>query len=126
MVTPARSRNLALFFLLGAALVGGVLGFSADRLVTRERVCRWGDQAGMRRLFGDELGLNADQRAIVDSLLDDKHRQIAAVVRPVKPQLDSISDRTADQINRLLTPAQRPVFDVMRRTAKANEDKYNK
>jgi hypothetical protein len=32
-----RSRSLALMFLLGALLVGGALGFTADRVLTGDR-----------------------------------------------------------------------------------------
>ena len=117
MSAQTRSRQTALAFLLGAALVGGVLGFSADRIVSRDRFCRWGDQVGMRRLFGDELGLTPAQRAAVDSILDEKHRAIAEVVKPVKPQLDSITDRSMDHISQLLTPTERATFEEMRRNS---------
>jgi len=113
----ARSRQTALAFLLGAALVGGVLGFSADRIVSRDRFCRWGDQVGMRRLFGDELGLTPAQRVAIDSILDEKHREVAVVVKPVKPQIDSIGDRAMDRIATLLSPTQRATFEEMRRTS---------
>jgi hypothetical protein len=117
MNPQSRSRQTALAFLLGAALVGGVLGFSADRIVSRDRFCRWGDQVGMRRLFGDELNLDPAQRVAVDSILDEKHRDIAVVVQPVKPRIDSIGDRAMDHISALLTPTQRATFEEMRRTS---------
>jgi hypothetical protein len=117
MNPQSRSRQTALAFLLGAALVGGVLGFSADRLVSRDRFCRWGDQVGMRRIFGDELNLTPGQRVAVDSILDEKHRDIAVVVKPVKAQLDSIGDHAMDRISALLTPTQRSTFEEMRRNS---------
>ncbi len=123
----SRSRQ-AFAFLLGATLVGGVLGFTADRLVARDRLCpRWGDQAAMRLRFGEELDLTAAQRADVDSILDNKHRQIAALVKPVRPQIDSVSDRAAAAIKALLsTPDQRRTFDDMQALTKANQAKYDK
>ena len=33
-----QSKNLAIAFLLGAVVVGGALGFSADRLMLRDRI----------------------------------------------------------------------------------------
>src|SRR3984957_13514463 len=117
MNPQSRSRQTALAFLLGAALVGGVLGFSADRIVSRDRFCRWGDQVGMRRIFGDELSLTPPQRGAADSILDEKPRLIADVVKPVKPQIDSIGDRAMDRISQLLSPPQRATFEEMRRTA---------
>jgi hypothetical protein len=128
MFTGTNRSRQAFAFLLGATLVGGVLGFTADRLVARDKLCpRWGDQAAMRRVFGDQLDLNAAQRAEVDSILDAKHRQIAALVRPVQPQIDSVSNRAADQIRALLTNNdQRAIFDDMQRMNKAVQAKYDK
>lgn len=123
----SRSRQ-AFAFLLGATLVGGVLGFTADRLVARDRLCpRWGDQAAMRRVFGDQLALNTSQRAAVDSILDAKHRQIAALVRPVQPQIDSVSEHAAGLIRALLvTPDQKATYDDMKRMNDAVQAKYDK
>jgi len=63
MSTGTNRSRQAFAFLLGATLVGGVLGFTADRLVARDRCLVWGDVAAMRRVFGDELDLNGEQRA---------------------------------------------------------------
>jgi Spy/CpxP family protein refolding chaperone len=116
MTPQTRSRQTALAFLLGAVLVGGVLGFSADRIVSHDRFCRWGDQAGMRRILGDELDLTPAQRIAVDSILDQKKRDIAEISKPIKPQIDSVTDRAMDHITQLLTPAQRATFEELRRT----------
>lgn len=116
------SRSSALTFLLGAALVGGALGFTADRMVTRDRVCpRYGDEAAMRRRFGDELGLSTDQRAAVDTILTAKHRAIAALVKPIRPQLDSISEDAARRIKTRLDPGQQTTFDRMHEEFKARQ-----
>jgi hypothetical protein len=127
MSTGTNRSRQAFAFLLGATLVGGVLGFTADRLVARDRLCpRWGDQAAMRRVFGDQLELNREQRAQVDSILDAKHRQIAALVRPVQPQIDSVSNHSADLIRALLvTDDQRHSFDDMQAMNKAVQAKYD-
>jgi hypothetical protein len=116
------TKNSALAFLLGAALVGGVFGFTADRLVTRDRVCpRWGDEGAMRRRFGDELGLTEVQRAAVDTILTAKHRAIQAVVQPMRPQLDSISDDAARRIKARLDRDQQATFDRMVADMKAQK-----
>src|SRR5581483_4918399 len=113
MSTGTNRSRQAFAFLLGATLVGGVLGFTADRLVARDRLCpRWGDQAAMRRVFGDQL--------------DPKPRQIAALVRPVQPQIDSVSNHAADLIRTLLvTDEQRQTFDEMQAMNKAVQAKYD-
>jgi hypothetical protein len=128
MSTGTNRSRQAFAFLLGATLVGGVLGFTADRLVARDRLCpRWGDVAAMRRVFGDQLDLDQTQRASIDTILDAKHRQIAALVRPVQPQIDSVSDHASDLIRSLLTTQdQRQMFDEMQAMNKAAQAKYDK
>jgi len=118
------TRNSALAFLLGAALVGGALGFTADRLLTRERAYpKWGDEHAMRVLFADELGLSAEQRSAVDTILNAKRRAIQSVLLPVRPTLDSISDGANRQIKKLLDDPQRQTFEKMMAEIKARKAK---
>ena len=122
-----RSKGYALMFLLGAFITGGALGFSADRVIGGDRdrdhrsAGRGGGGGGYRQRMAAELDLTAAQQASIDSLLDQKHRQIMTLYRPVQPQLDSlalaarvISDSTHAQIKRLLAPAQQEKLDKMR------------
>ena len=75
--------------------------------------------------MAQELKLTPQQQASVDSLIEQKHRQIVALYKPVKPQLDSIalqarvvSDSTHAQIKRLLNPEQQEGLDRMRAAAR--------
>jgi len=120
-----RSKGYAVMFLLGAFLAGGALGFTADRVmdVRRDHAAR-GPRAYRQRMV-DELKLNTQQQASVDSLIEQKHRQIVALYKPLKPQLDSIalltrvvSDSTHAQIKRLLNPDQQVRLDRMRAAAR--------
>lgn len=106
-----RSKTLALAFLLGALLVGGVLGFTADRVMAGERVCMRHDRAAMRAVLAEELGLTPSQRAAVDSLLDKRHRDLTAVMDPIRPRLDSIRENTRVEIARLLDDEQRVRYE---------------
>ena len=105
-----RSKQQALMFLLGAVLVGGVLGFSANRVLGRDESKTW---APRMRMY-DDLGLSDTQRATMDSLLDDRNCQISAVMRPVKTQLDSIKKAAHQQVLQILTPAQREKLELRR------------
>ena len=121
-----RSKGYALMFLLGAFITGGALGFTADRVMgnDRGRDHRGGGRGGgggYRQRMAAELNLNPAQQTSIDSLVDQKHRQIMTLYRPVQPQLDSlalaarvISDSTHAQIKRLLAPAQQEKLDKMR------------
>jgi Spy/CpxP family protein refolding chaperone len=102
-----RSKQQALMFLLGAVLVGGVLGFSADR-VFHDKPKHW---APRMRMY-DDLELSEAQRSRMDSLLDDRNCQIGAVMKPVKSQLDSIKKAAHQQVLQILTPEQRQKLEA--------------
>jgi hypothetical protein len=107
-----RSKNLAMMFLLGAVLVGGALGFTADRVWMRDAACN--DPRASRALLYDRLELNTAQRAAWDSILDDRHRQFDSLFKPIKPQMDSIRSRSRAQMRALLTtPEQRARFEAI-------------
>ena len=110
-----QSKHLAMMFLLGALLVGGALGFAADRVVLRDQLCPSGDRRSMRERMGDELGLTVAQRASLDTILDERHAQLNALLQPVKPRLDAVKDTAYQRIRRMLTPEQQTVFDEMQR-----------
>lgn len=101
-----RSKQQALMFLLGAVLVGGVLGFSADRVLAGKS----GDWVPRMRMY-DDLGLSAEQRTAMDSVLDERNCQISAVMRPVRQQLDSIKAAAHQQVLQILTPPQRQTLE---------------
>ena len=120
-----RSKGYALMFLLGAFLAGGALGFSASRVIGGDHDRGGRGSRGYRQRMAEELGLTPAQQASVDSLIEQKHRQIIALYKPVKPQLDSIaiqarvvSDSTHAQIKRLLNPEQQARLDKMRAAAR--------
>ena len=97
-----RSKQTALMFLLGAVLVGGVLGFSADRVIGSK-----GKPWSSRMRMYQDLGLSEAQQATLDSVLDERNCQLSAVMKPVAPQLDSIRKAAHQQLVQILTPAQR-------------------
>ncbi len=112
-----RSKQQALMFLLGAVLVGGVLGFSADRVFSHEASRHW----ARRQQFYDDLGLSQTQRSTMDSLLDDRNCQIGVVMKPVKAQLDSIRQAAHQQVLQVLTPAQRDKLEQMKKDSEKRE-----
>lgn len=102
------SKNLAITFLLGAVIVGGALGFTADRVMLRDRIAR---RESGRLLLADRLQLDSNQRTRLDSILDDRHRRWELVMAPVRPTLDSIKLRARDEIRLMLNPTQRAEFE---------------
>lgn len=125
-----QSRNLAMMFLLGAFLVGGALGFSADQYIHRDQVCTTKVQGssteGLVEILATRLRLDAAQSASVDAILDDRAVQYKRVLEPLKPRLDSIKLNARQQIRRVLTEAQVREFELllseMNDSTKKNEE----
>ena len=106
-----RPKQQALAFLLGALLVGGVVGFSADR------VFRQGDltPAQKRAQFYEDIGITPEQRPVLDSLLDARNCRMDSVVKAFQPAFDSIKAASRLQMDRLLTPDQRARLEARRK-----------
>jgi hypothetical protein len=104
-----RSKQQALMFLLGAVLVGGVLGFSAERVMVRvNKDHSWAARTAMY----DDLGLSLAQRAAMDSVIDEKNRRVDSLLKPVRSQIDSVRANVRTQFYRIFTPEQRSKFEA--------------
>ncbi|HKH93323.1 MAG TPA: hypothetical protein VKA54_16080 [Gemmatimonadaceae bacterium] len=106
-----RPKQQALAFLLGALLVGGVLGFSADRVFRQGELT----PAQRRAAFYEDIGITAQQRPVMDSILDDRNCQMDSVVKTVQPALDSIKAASRVNMDRLLTPDQHARLEARRK-----------
>ena len=116
-----RSKALALTFLVGTLVCGGALGFSADRMLTRNVCQNPGDHAAMRKWLADRLDLTAVQRTAVDSILDVRHREISRIIEPVRPQLDSAREVARAQIMKVLDTRQQAEFKGMLEESRRQE-----
>ena len=118
------SKNLAIMFLLGALLVGGALGFAADRYAVKDRLCAPKLTEGQLRVaFYNDLELNSEQRAKWDALLDERQRAMSAARATIRPRTDSIMENYRLRTTELLTPAQRERLDQRRREDRAREER---
>ena len=114
-----RSKQQALMFLLGAVLVGGVVGFSAERVM---RNTSQDHSWAARTTMYDDLELTPAQRASMDSVIDEKNRRVDSLLKPVRPQLDSVRANTRLQFFRIFTPAQRAKFEARVREDSTRRD----
>jgi Spy/CpxP family protein refolding chaperone len=104
-----RSKQQALMFLLGAVIVGGVLGFSAERVMIHvNKDHSWSARTAMY----DDLGLTAAQRAAMDSVIDEKNRRVDSMLKPVRAQMDTVRANARTQFYRIFTPDQRTKFEA--------------
>ena len=113
-----RPKQQALAFLLGALLVGGAVGFSADRAFHKEDV----SIASRRKAMYDDIGLGAAQRAALDSVFDARNCQYEIIFRPIQPAVDSLKRATRAQMDRILTADQRARLEVRRKDDDARKD----
>lgn len=115
MTTARSTRSLALAFVLGALLVGGVLGFTADRVLARDDACsRYFTRSELRKRFADRLELTDAQRVKVDSILDTKRAAMDSIQAPIKSAMAAVSDSTTRRIETVLDAKQRATFAEMR------------
>lgn len=114
-----RSKQQALMFLLGATLVGGALGFSADRYLSHEKVV---SQFGPRSKFYDEMGLSQQQRGTLDSLAFQQDCVIRTLLAPQKTMLDSIKASFQAQRDSVFTKDQMAKLDARRKEMQARRE----
>ena len=108
------TKNLALMFLLGAFLTGGVLGFTANRYMHRDQVCYTGNySSGLLAIMSQRLHLTAEQQHSVDVILDDRSRQYRVVMEPIRSRMDSIKLNAREQIRRVLNVEQKREFEAL-------------
>lgn len=110
-----RSKYVALTLLLGAVLLGGMLGFTVER-VTRDKVecADEMDRATARAQFADEVGLDGTQRVVLDSLLDRRNARLDSLYDEIRPQTRAVHDSARADFRRLLTPDQMARYEAMR------------
>lgn len=118
-----RQKSVALAFLSGALLVGGLLGFTADRIMLRAAEPKQWNQRALRTRLAEDLALDARQRAVVDSILDRRTAGTRAIIAPLQPQLDSVMEHARDEIRAVLTAEQRPKFEVMVRESDGGDSR---
>jgi len=114
-----RTKQQALMFLLGATLVGGALGFSADRYLSHEKVV---SQFGPRSKFYDEMGLSQQQRGTLDSLAFQQDCAIRTLLAPQKTMLDSIKASFQAQRDSVFTKDQMAKLDARRKEMQARRE----
>src|SRR5215216_6931226 len=114
-----RTKQQALMFLLGAVLVGGALGFSADRYLGHER---FASQWGPRARFYDEMGLSKEQRDRIEALAFQQDCAMKAVLAPHDSVLKSIRAHFRAQQDSVFDKDQMAKLEARREEMKARRE----
>ncbi len=117
-----RPKQQALAFLLGAVLVGGVVGFSADRMFRQQDNTL---EARRQRMY-DDLGLATAQRTALDSVFDASNCQLDQLYSPLQAAYDSIKSSRRSQMDAILTPEQRTRLEAKRKDEDVRRDAERK
>ena len=110
-------------FLLGAVLVGGVLGFSADRVITSKTKPQ---RVSARQQMYTDIGVAAEQQPQMDSVLDEINCKTSEIMRSVRPAMDSVRAEGFKTLIGMLTPAQRQAWDARELRQRARQDSVEK
>src|SRR5438874_7498834 len=116
-----RSKQQALMFLLGAVLVGGVLGFSAERVMSKKP-----RRMSARVRMYDDIGIRPDQRVKMDSVLDEANCKTQELMQSVRPAMDSARAESRRALLGLMTEPQRAAYAVREARFKAQMDSIDK
>jgi hypothetical protein len=116
-----RSKQQALMFLLGAVLVGGVLGFSADRVMSKKP-----QRISARMRMYEDIGIASDQRVKMDSVLDETNCKTQELMRTVRPAMDSVRAEGSKALLDLMTEPQRTAYFAREARFKAQMDSIEK
>ena len=116
-----RNKQQALMFLLGAVLVGGVLGFSADRVMFKKP-----QRVSARMRMYDDIGISPDQRVKMDSVLDETNCKTQELMKTVRPALDSVHAEGFKTLFGLMTEPQRIAYRAREARFKAQMDSIEK
>ena len=104
---------LAIVFVLGASL-GGVFGYYfAHRSYASERVSLSPEakRAQRREKLTRDVQLTPDQQKQVIAILDQSHLEYKAIHEVMDPRIESVRQKTRDQIRSLLSADQKPKFE---------------
>ena len=104
---------LAIVFLLGAAL-GGVFGYYfAHRSYASEQMPMSADarRAQRREKLTHDVQLTPDQQKQVIAILDQSQIEYKAIHDVMDPRIESVRQKTREQIRGLLSADQKPRFE---------------
>ena len=113
-----KQRWIGLAVLVVTFLAGGTAGFAVREVTADDPPPQphSGDrESGRRRGFPYEaLSVTAQQRPVIESVLERRKQEMDKVWREYEPRMDAIVDSTRTEINQVLTSEQRQKFEELR------------
>lgn len=101
-----------MLFILGAFLIGGAVGFAADRVVSPPRPDVFNESTMVDEL-ARELKLSPAQRVVIDSVWDWRRKQSREIMKTVRPTLDAVRDSARVLMMNTLDDTQKTAFRAL-------------
>ncbi len=115
------SKGTAALFLIATLLIGGALGYSVARVLHPDSESYVAGSADYWNQIAKDWGLNSQQKAVIDSLLDVQQSKISDLYGPLTGQFDSVAevaraigDTTLTAMSVVLNEKQRGKLDQLR------------
>jgi hypothetical protein len=109
------SRSGAALLLVGALVVGGLLGGGATLLADRHAHKAHGPRPGYVERLAADLGLSDAQRDSIQLVLDRHQPAMDSLWQLIRPQFQSERQLIRNEISLLLTPEQKAKYAQLQR-----------
>jgi Spy/CpxP family protein refolding chaperone len=113
-----KQRWIGLAVLAVTFLAGGIAGAAVREVMADDppQQQRSGErEGGRRRGFPyDALSVTAEQRPVIEAVLERRRLEMDSVWREYEPRMDAIVDSTRTEINQVLTAEQQQKFEELR------------
>jgi Spy/CpxP family protein refolding chaperone len=123
-----RARALSAALLLAVFTAGFLAGTAMDRALANRDDRPHKRSKGLRGMETEvleRLDLDERQRAEIETILERRRQEAAAVWSEVKPKLNEVVAGTRDDLSRVLTPAQLEEYDrLMAERWKRKDDRF--
>ncbi len=106
-----QSKTSASLLLIITFLLGGVTGSVSYYLYQRHAPSRQGPPRDPVNDMAKALGLDAQQKVTLKSIMDQSRDRYRALSQQMRPQYDVIRDDTRRQIRHILRDDQKPRFE---------------
>lgn len=122
-------RSLALLAVVGLFLLGMAAGVLATHLYYARQLQGPGGPPMMAgRFFSHRLerrlGLTPEQKGEIDAILERTRRQADALRGELRPRVRELMEEANEEIEQVLTPAQREAWDELRRDHRRRADQF--
>lgn len=111
--TVNKPKLVATGFLVGAFVTGAIVGGAATAMADRNPDRDKRPRVSYLERLDREVELRPEQRATIDTIVEDYNERVHDLWAKVRPESDQIRAETRAAIAGVLDPEQQPAYDAM-------------